>query len=91
MLSKIPLVSHVLQFSRSHAVQNQTGLVLGLVWLSLKKKKKSSGGFISNRLFLNIVSDNTELSLQMILLNHIFPSGMSAVGFLDLSVNLYLC
>lgn len=89
MLSKIPLGSHVLQLSGSHAVQNQTGLVLGLVWLSLKKKK-SSGGFIPNWLFLNIVSQNTELSLQMLLLNHIFPSGMRAVSFLDLSVSLSL-
>lgn len=39
MLSKIPLGSHVLQLSGSHAVQNQTGLVLGLVWLSFKKKE----------------------------------------------------
>ena len=76
MLSKIPLGSHVLQLCGSHAVQDHTGLVSGLVFLPFKNLLAVS--YQTNRDSSRAQSAKTlNCSLQMLLLNHISPSGMT--------------
>ena len=89
MLPEGPLSSQVVQPCGSHASQNHTDLGFGLHLLPLKKnifwQSHPQQTVTPPR---HTVRQTLNCSLQMLLLNPISPSAVSAVNFLDLSAGL---